>query len=104
MSISSMSELVQNLGFPIALVLILIVLIVKYINKQNKLTREDTKEQISILRQENKEDKKLFESAVNSFNTAVCEFKSVQQETNSIKSDLVEVKQDLLIIKTKMDK
>jgi hypothetical protein len=104
MAISTMTEVITNLGFPIGLVLIFLVLIVKYINKQNKITREDTKEQISILRQENKEDKQLFKSAIDSFNISVQEFRSVQQETIDIKGDLKEVKQDLLIIKTKMDK
>jgi septal ring factor EnvC (AmiA/AmiB activator) len=104
MDISSVTGLITNLGFPIALVLILLYFIIKYINKKDEQNREDTKQQISALRRENKEDKKLFESAINSFNISVQEFKKVQQETTSIKSDLVEVKQDLLIIKTKMEK
>jgi len=102
MPISTMTEVITNLGFPIGLVLIFLVLIVKYINKQNKITREDTKEQIGILRQENKEDKKLFRDSIDCFQIAVQEFKSVQKETNFIKTDITEIKQDLLIIKTKM--
>ncbi|GKX65848.1 hypothetical protein [Inconstantimicrobium mannanitabidum] len=92
-----------QLGFPIAITLILIYLIVRYVNKKDKMLREDTKEQINLLRKENKEDKKLFELAINSFNVAVCEFKNVQQETNTIKNDMIEVKNDLLIIKTKIE-
>ena len=76
----------------------------KYINKKDEQNREDTKEQIKELREENKEDKRLFQSAIDSFNVSVIEFKNVQQETNSIKSDLIEVKQDLIIIKDKVNK
>ncbi|OOM79480.1 hypothetical protein CLPUN_16260 [Clostridium puniceum] len=76
----------------------------RYINKKDKENRDDTREQISSLKKENKEDKKLFQSAIDSFNTSVQEFKAVQTETNSIKSDLIEVKSDLLIIKNNMSK
>lgn len=75
----------------------------KYINKKDEENRQDTKQQIRELKDENKEDKKLFQSAIDSFNVSVQEFKNVQQETVGIKSDLVEVKQDLLIIKNKID-
>lgn len=104
MPINTMTEVITNLGFPIGLVLIFLVLIVRYINKKDRLTREDTKEQIALLREDNKEDKKLFQSSIDSFQIAVQEFKSVQLETTSIKGDITEIKQDLLVIKTKMEK
>jgi hypothetical protein len=97
-------SLVGQLGFPIAVTLILLYLIVRYINKKDKMLREDTKEQINLLRKENKEDKKLFSNAINSFNVAVTEFKNVQTETTSIKDKLSNMEQDILVIKTKMDK
>ena len=97
-------DIVVKLGLPTALVLILLFLIVRYINKKDKQVREDTKEQISILRAENKEDKKIFNKSVECFQNAVEEFKKEQQETNSIKCDITEMKSDLLIIKTKIEK
>jgi hypothetical protein len=63
-----------------------------------------TIENMKNLNPENKEDKKLFQSAIESFNTSVQSFEKVQQETVSIKGDIGEIKQDLLIIKTKIDK
>lgn len=99
-----MGNLVGTLGFPIALVLILLYYIIKYINKKDTQNREDTRDQIQSLRDENKEDKQLFQSAINSFNASVKSFEKVQQETVSIKGDIVEIKQDLLVIKTKIDK
>lgn len=75
----------------------------KYINKIAEESRKDTKEQIAELKEENKEDKKLFQSAIDNFGVAVQEFRSVQLETIGIKGDIKEVKQDLLIIKNKMD-
>ena len=104
MTIDAMLKAVTTVGFPIALVIILLYFIIQYINKKDTQNREDTKQQIADLREENKEEKRLFQSAINSFDVAVREFKNVQQETTSIKSDLVEVKQDLLVIKTKMNK
>lgn len=76
----------------------------QYINKKDEQNRLDTKEQIKELKDENKEDKRLFQSAIDSFNISVQEFKSVQTETNTIKDDLREVKKDLIIIKDKIEK
>lgn len=104
MDLTLMGNLVGTLGFPIALVLILLYYIVKYINKKDTQNREDTREQIQALRDENKEDKKLFQSAIESFNVSVKSFEKVQQETVSIKGDIGEIKQDLLVIKTKIDR
>lgn len=104
MSISSMAEVVQNLGFPIGLVLIFLVLIVRYINKKDKENRADTKEQIAILREENKEDKKIFDGTVSSFNKAIAEFKTVNSNMVSIECKLNTIEQDITVIKTKMDK
>lgn len=104
MDLTLIGNLVGTLGFPIALVLILLYYIVKYINKKDTQNREDTREQIQALRDENKEDKKLFQSAIESFNVSVKSFEKVQQETVSIKGDIGEIKQDLLVIKTKIDR
>lgn len=104
MDLTLMGNLVGTVGFPIALVLILLYYIVRYINKKDTQNREDTREQIQTLRDENREDKKLFQSAIESFNTSVQSFEKVQQETISIKGDIGEIKQDLLVIKTKIDK
>lgn len=104
MDLTLMGNLVGTVGFPIALVLILLYYIVKYINKKDTQNREDTREQIQALRDENKEDKKLFQSAIDSFNASVKSFEKVQQETISIKGDIGEIKQDLLVIKTKIDR
>ena len=104
MDLTLMGNLVGTVGFPIALVLILLYYIVKYINKKDTQNREDTRDQIQALRDENKEDKKLFQSAIESFNVSVKSFEKVQQETVSIKGDIGEIKQDLLVIKTKIDR
>jgi septal ring factor EnvC (AmiA/AmiB activator) len=104
MPISTMTEVITNLGFPIGLVLIFLVLMVRYINKKDKLTREDTKEQIGILRQENKEDKDIFNKTVCSFNKAISEFQAVNNNMSSIECKLNTIEQDITVIKTKMDK
>ncbi len=114
MDLNDMSKVVSTVGFPITMVLILIVgfvYVFKYINQKDKQNREDTKEQIQTLREENKEDKALFQRAISSFDSSVKEFKNVNMEMTAMnremlgmKDDLKDVKQDILVIKTKMDK
>lgn len=107
MGLDDMSKVVSTVGFPITMVLILIggfIALFKYINQKDKQNREDTKEQIKVLRDENKEDKVLFRDAIKQFESSVKEFKSVNREMTGIKDDIKDVKQDILVIKTKMEK
>lgn len=104
MPVDSMTNLVQNLGFPIGLVLIFLVLIVRYINKKDKLTREDFKEQIVILRKDNKEDKDIFNKTVCSFNKAISEFQTVNNNMSSIQCKLENIEKDVTEIKSKIEK
>lgn len=75
----------------------------KYINKKDEQNRQDTKEQILELRKENKEEKNLFRSSIDSFNKAIDEFKNVQKETNTINSKITTIEKDISEIKTKIE-
>lgn len=86
-----MVEAVATVGFPICACYILYQalykIFMKMIQEQNK--------RIEKLEIENKEDKKLFNKAVDAFNSSVVEFKENNREMKQIKQDVEEIKNKL---------
>ncbi|WP_194190389.1 hypothetical protein [Clostridium chrysemydis] len=78
------ATLVGNLGFPIATAVIGCGLLYKNLNSR-----------IQKLEQENKEDKQMFNRALDSFNVTVEEFKLVGKDITGIKQDITEIKYKL---------
>lgn len=72
-------------------------------NKQTKI-EDRLDKQITELKDENKEDKKMFQSAINGFNESVREFKNVNKEMTFVQSELKDIKNDLTLIKENQSK
>lgn len=105
MDVSILLQVFKELGFPIGMVIVLI----GWVIHMDKLNRADTNKQterldrnIEELKIENKEDKKMFQSAINSFNDSVKEFKNVNREMTFVQTELKDIKTDLTIIKEKV--
>jgi len=105
MDASILLQLFKELGFPVGMVIVLIW----WVFHMDKLNRADTNKQterldknIEDLKVENKEDKKMFQSAINSFNDSVKEFKNVNREMTFVQTELKDIKTDLTIIKEKV--
>ena len=96
---------VTTVGLPTMLVAVLLW----YIDKKDKLNRQDTNTQISDLKNEvkelkieNKEERELFSKAVDGFNMALAEFKTIGDKMNCMEKDVDKIKDDVLEIKNKM--
>lgn len=96
---------VSAVGFPVIMVGILLL----YIDKKDKINRQDTNNQIGDLKiaikelkTENKEDKILFGKAVDGFNSALSEFKSINSKMEGLEKDIDKIKDDVLEIKNKV--
>jgi hypothetical protein len=72
--------------------------------KDTEALMEIRDERITALEECSKEDKKIFQDTVNSFNNAVKSFESINTNVIGIQDKLITMEQDITIIKTKMDK
>jgi hypothetical protein len=125
MEYTQIINLITSLGLPTAMVVVLWL-------KQNKSdeehkknlvikdeqNRKDTqalidRQDIVIAKQDKrldgmeinaKEDRKTFQSAIDSFNKSVQSFQAVNGNVTNIENKLNTIEQDITIIKTKMDK
>lgn len=112
MEVSSLLQVFKELGFPIGMVIVLIWWVI-HMDKQNRIDTNKQMERldknIEDLKTENREDKKLFQSAIATFNASsesfsesVKEFKSVNKEMNFVQNELKDIKVDLTLIKEKV--
>lgn len=83
----------------------------KDIELKDEQNRKDTEalmeirdKRITTLEECSKQDKKIFQDTVNSFNNAVKSFESINTNVIGIQDKLITMEQDITIIKTKMDK
>lgn len=80
-------EAISTLGFPIVACYVLYQALVSRMKQQDK--------RIEKLELENKEDKKLFNKAIDIFNASVAEFKENNREVKQIKEDVEIIKNKL---------
>lgn len=67
----------------------------KKIDEKDKQNREDTTKQIDKLEQTNKEDKLMFNKAIDSFNEAVGVFVGTRCKIDRLEQDVSEIKNKL---------
>lgn len=76
-----------------------LVLYVKMMDKRNmSITNErinDLKEEVKIMKQENKEDKKTLRLAVETFDRTTREFQAINSNLNDMKTDISIIKEKL---------
>lgn len=81
------------------LAIIGLVLYVKMMDKRNmSMTNErinDLKEEVKIMKQENKEDKKTLRIAVETFDRTTREFQAINSNLNDMKTDISIIKEKL---------
>ena len=102
-------DAISAVGFPIVACIILGIFINGRIKRQDgrmdkmevehKSDKENFFKELALLHEENKEDKKMFSSAVDSFNDSVKEFKATNREMIAIKDDVKDAKNDIMEIR-----
>ena len=118
MEYQAIINLITSLGLPTAIAIILWKRMEKQDSehKINLISKDDQNrkytealmeirdERITTLEECSKEDKKIFQNTVSSFNNAIAEFKCVNNNMASIECKLNTIEQDITVIKVKMDK
>lgn len=108
MDVTLLNEMVEKLGAPVALCVVLFFILFKIITylfrkleTQQEVVNNELREQIKELKDESKHDKKMFQQAVKQFSRSIDEFSSVNRLVGELKVEITEIKSDIKDLKEK---
>lgn len=96
MDLQVIIPLISQYGLP----MVGMVFIYMKLDKAQKDAQIKMEERIQELKDDGKEDKVMFNTAINSFNNSVQEFKTVNCKMTNLELDIREIKNDLTEIKS----